>query len=73
MILDIEATFENGVFVPAKKPPIPENQRVRLLVEAIPAKNVGGPPIVWRPDRIRIDPALAEEIARSAEFQPEES
>jgi len=73
MTLNIEATFENGVFVPTNKPAIAEHQRVRLLVEPISPTRQGQPPKVQKPDRIRVDPALAEEIALSAEFLPEES
>ena len=73
MTLNIEATFENGVFVPANKPAIAEHQRVRLLVEPIQPTAEGPAPKLQRPDRIRINPDLAEEIALSAEFLPEQS
>jgi hypothetical protein len=73
MTLNIEATFENGVFVPANKPAIAEHQRVRLLVEPISPGTEARPPKVQLHDRIRVDPSLAEEIALSAEFIPEES
>jgi predicted DNA-binding antitoxin AbrB/MazE fold protein len=73
MILNIEATFENGVFVPVKKPAIAEHQRVRLFVEAIAPAPQCQPDEEQHPTRIRLEPSAAEEIALSAEFQPENS
>jgi predicted DNA-binding antitoxin AbrB/MazE fold protein len=73
MILFIEATYENGVFVPVQPIDLVNHERVRLTVE-----RPTGPAAVeavrwWRDRRIQIDPQLAQEIARSPEFNIEES
>lgn len=73
MAITIEATYENGVFVPVQTVDLADNERVRLTIE---------PPVVpdpvevvrsWRGNRIQIDPDDAREIASSPEFLPEES
>jgi predicted DNA-binding antitoxin AbrB/MazE fold protein len=33
MALKVEASFENGVFVPARRPELAESERVRLTIE----------------------------------------
>lgn len=73
MALTIEATYENGVFVPVQPVDLVNHERVRLTVE-----RRTGPAAVeavrwWRDHRIQIDPQLAQEIARSPEFDIEES
>ncbi len=73
MTLTIEATYENGVFVPVQPVNLVNHERVRLTVERRP-----GPAAVeavwwWRDHRIQIDPQRAREIAQSAEFNIEES
>ena len=75
MAMTIEATYENGVFVPAEKPALAEHERVRLVVEPLPAaaKPDGRPDPFRDHKRIQIDPQLAREIASSPEFLPEES
>jgi predicted DNA-binding antitoxin AbrB/MazE fold protein len=35
MALTVDASFENGVFVPAKRPGLAERERVRLTVEPV--------------------------------------
>ena len=73
MILNIEATFQNGVFVPTNRPAIAEHQRVRLSVETIANGSESQHDKAQHPTRIQLDPTLAEEIALSAEFEPENS
>jgi predicted DNA-binding antitoxin AbrB/MazE fold protein len=72
MTLKIEATYENGVFVPAQKPSLADHQRVHLTVESVtpaPAKTETGRRLQGR--RIILDSHLAQEIAESAEFHPD--
>ena len=71
----LAATFEKGVFVPDESPSIPERKRVRLTVEGIDGEATdSGARLAWRRQhRIRIDPALSEDIALSDELNPEES
>lgn len=78
MAMTVEATFQNGVFVPVERPLLAEHQRVRLTVEPEdrpPAPAQVDPQAVerHRRQRIRIDPEQSREIASSAEFLPEES
>jgi predicted DNA-binding antitoxin AbrB/MazE fold protein len=73
MPLTIEATYENGVFVPDQRLDLPDHERVRLTVER-PA----GPTALEivrsrRENRIQIDPDDARAIALEAEFLPEEA
>jgi predicted DNA-binding antitoxin AbrB/MazE fold protein len=73
MTLTIEATYQNGVFVPDQRLELADHERVRLTVER-PA----GPTALdivrsVRGNRIQIDPDRAREIALSPEFLPEES
>ena len=72
MALSIEATFENGVFVPKTRPALTDHEKVRLLVEPLPST---AEEVIERTrhHRIQIDPELAREIASSPEFLPEES
>lgn len=74
MSLSIEATFENGVFIPAVRPDLADHERVRLIVEPIEQKSPTAEEVVerGRRQRIQIDPDLAREIAMSPEFLPEE-
>jgi len=37
MTITIDAVFENGILRPLKPPPVPDGQRVRLTLEAIPS------------------------------------
>ena len=73
MTLTIEATYENGVFVPVQPVNLVNHERVRLTVE----RPAGLSPLEIvrrrRGNRIKIDPELAQEIARSPEFNIEES
>jgi predicted DNA-binding antitoxin AbrB/MazE fold protein len=75
MSFTIEATDENGVLVPVQPLDLADHERVRLTVERVP---VPGPAAVeavrwWREHRIKADPQVAQEIAPSPEFLPEES
>ena len=75
MTFTIEAIYQNGVLVPVQELDLAEHERVRLTVERVP---VPGPAAVeavrwWREHRIKADPQLAQEIARSPEFLLEES
>ena len=75
MSLMIEATYENGVLVPAQPLDLADHERVRVTVERVP---VPGPAAVeavrwWREHHIKADPQLAQEIARSPEILLEES
>ena len=72
MAVTIEATYENGVFVPARRPALADRQRVRLTIEPVIATTGAGPPPSVGParGRIRIDLALAREIASSPVFHP---
>jgi predicted DNA-binding antitoxin AbrB/MazE fold protein len=62
----IEATYQNGVFVPAQKPALAEHERVRLTIETIPT-NAPADALAavreGRKNRLQIDEALAREIA----------
>jgi predicted DNA-binding antitoxin AbrB/MazE fold protein len=69
MVLTIEATYENGVFVPSQRPVLPDHERVRLTIESMNPTPAGVEAIRNRQDhRIRVDPILAQEIAQSPEF-----
>jgi predicted DNA-binding antitoxin AbrB/MazE fold protein len=71
MAMSIDATFENGVFVPVQKPTLADHERVRLTVEVIaPARRGTATIRLPRGARILLDPNLAKEIAQSAEFHP---
>ena len=71
MVMTIDATFENGVFVPAERPVLADHERVRLVVEPIVPVAARLEMIRRRQEqRIRVDPVLAREIALSAEFDP---
>ena len=69
----IEARYENGVFVPVQPLDLANGERVRLTVETI-AVPLSALEIIRRrrENRIKADPQLAQEIALSAEFLPEE-
>ena len=73
MAITIEATYENGVFVPAQAVDLADHERVRLTIE--PPADPDPVELVrsWRGNRIRIDPDDARAIASSPEFLPEES
>jgi len=75
MSLTIEATYENGVFVPLERPALAERARVRLTIDATspPATQAPNPVEFRRQRRIKLDPKLSREIASSPEFLPEES
>lgn len=72
MVLTIEATYENGVFVPARRPDLADHERVRLTVELATKPSPVESVRRWRGNRIQIDPHLAGEIALSPEFHPDE-
>jgi predicted DNA-binding antitoxin AbrB/MazE fold protein len=64
MILRLEATFENGVFVPAQRPTLAEHERVRLTVEQVAELPERREMVRQRRgERIRLDSGLAQEIA----------
>lgn len=67
----IDATFENGVFVPAQRPALADHERVRLMIEPLAALPHHSEAIARRRGRrIRLNPSLAREIAVSPEFHP---
>ncbi len=69
MALSIEATFENGVFVPVRRPALQEHERVRLTIEPMAANSSGLEDIRRRRGRrIRLDAELAQQIASSPEL-----
>lgn len=67
MTLSIEATFENGVFVPSTRPSLAEHQRVGQIVETQPSPQIDPLDVLRRrrERRIQSDPNLAREIALS--------
>lgn len=73
MAITIEATYENGVFVPVQRVDLADHERVRITVE-VPA-SPSAVEIVrrWRGNRLRIDPDDARAIASSMEFHPDEA
>ena len=74
MTLKVEATFENGVFVPAQRPALADHQRVRLTIETEARSSIGADAVRRRRGRrIRLDATLAKDIASSPEFRPDES
>lgn len=67
----IDATFENGVFVPAQRLTLSDHERVRLTIEPISTVSQRVETIaVRRGKRIRLNPALAKDIAVGPEFHP---
>lgn len=73
MTLTVEATYENGVFVPDRRLELADHERVRLTVER-PADPTALEIVrSRRGNRIQIDPDDAREIALAPEFLPEES
>jgi len=74
MAMSVEATYKNGVFVPAERPLLADHERVRLTVEPIPTATSGSQVVRRRRERrIHLAPGLAQEIAQAAEFAPEEA
>ena len=73
MTLTIEATYENGVFVPVQPVDLVNHERVRLTVERPTGRSAVEDVRWWREHRIKADPELAQAIAQSAEFNIEES
>lgn len=75
MALTIEATYENGVFVPIQAPGLAEHERVRLVIEVLPQLTVSdAKPVPFQNDqRIHVDPQLEAEIASLPEFPVEEA
>lgn len=75
MPLTIEATYENGVFVPFERPPLPERARVRLTIDpaTLPPAQTRNAVEFRRQHRIKLDPKRSRRIASSPEFLPEES
>jgi predicted DNA-binding antitoxin AbrB/MazE fold protein len=63
MSVSIDATYENGVFVPAQQPPLKDHTRVRLQVE------VQGSAAEKTAGLVDFEGSLAEylEIARASE------
>lgn len=73
MVRSIEATYENGVFVPSASPGLPDHTRVRLTVEPIAPTAAQRQQIALRRgQRIRLDPELAEHIALAPELADNE-
>ena len=72
MPLTVEATYENGVFVPLERLALADHERVRLTVEPI-GSSLSAAEIVRRrgANRIQLDPQLAQEIALSKELHPD--
>jgi predicted DNA-binding antitoxin AbrB/MazE fold protein len=69
MALTVEATFENGVFVPVHRPALQEHERVRLTIEPVLVTMSGlEDDRRRRGRRIRLDAELARQIASSSEF-----
>jgi predicted DNA-binding antitoxin AbrB/MazE fold protein len=68
MTLKIEATYENGVFVPKERPALADHEHVQLTVETVSARDAAPMLPSRRRRRIRIDPSLARDIAARAEF-----
>jgi predicted DNA-binding antitoxin AbrB/MazE fold protein len=70
MTQTIEATYENGVFVPVHPPALADHDRVRLTVEPICAADASALDIVkrGRTERLIVDPSIAADIALSPEF-----
>ena len=73
MTITIEATYENGVFVPVQPVDLRNHERVRLTLQRLPGPTAIEDVRWWRDHRIKADPELAREIARSPEFNIEES
>lgn len=75
MALTIEATYENGVFVPAQAPGLAEHERVRPVIEPLPVLTVSDVKAApfQNDHRIQVDPQLEPEIAALPEFPPEEA
>jgi hypothetical protein len=73
MALTVQATYEDGVFVPAQKPPLANHDRVRLIVEPIGGAQgpEAGTVLFRKAKRIRLDPELARQIASAPEFHPD--
>jgi predicted DNA-binding antitoxin AbrB/MazE fold protein len=70
MALTVEATFENGVFVPVQRLALQEHQRVRLTIEPMAGNSAGLEDIRRRRGRrICLDAELAHQIASSPEFE----
>jgi hypothetical protein len=69
MAFTVEATLENGVFVPVERPALRDHERVRLTIEPM-AVNSSGPEDIRRRRgrRIRLDADLAHQVASSSEF-----
>jgi predicted DNA-binding antitoxin AbrB/MazE fold protein len=69
MALTVEATFENGVFVPLQRPALQEHERVRVTTEPV-AVNSSAIKDIRRTHgrRIRLDSELAHQFACSPEF-----
>ncbi|HZZ41883.1 MAG TPA: antitoxin family protein [Tepidisphaeraceae bacterium] len=72
----IDATYQDGVFIPVQKPALAEHERVRLTIESI------GTPVQQdalttvqqrRQNRLCIDETLAREIANDPGFDLLES
>ena len=73
MVRAVDATYENGVFVPASPPGLEEHARVRLVIEPIEAAGGARERIARRRgERIRLEPELSRFIAESSELTPEE-
>jgi predicted DNA-binding antitoxin AbrB/MazE fold protein len=69
MALTVEATFENGVFVPVHRPALQEHERVRLTIEPVSVTTSGLDDLGRRRGRrIHLDTELARQIASSSEF-----
>lgn len=72
MAITIEATYENGVFIPVQPVHLADHERVGLTID-LPANSSAVEMVKHRrKNRIRIDPDDARAIASSPEFLPEE-
>jgi len=75
MSMIIAAKFVNGVFVPEERPPLPENQRVQLVVRASnPPRDVDADLAAVRAqaqNRLVVDSNVGHAIAQDPVFNIE--
>ncbi len=72
MSLTVEATYENGVFVPLQRPALADHERVRLTIEHIASPTSAAETVRRRGEnRLQLEPQLSHEIALSKELRPE--
>ncbi len=71
MILKVDASFENGVFVPANRPALADRERVRLTIEA--AANTRGESQRFgdRDDSVDLGSRTSHNLAIALDFHPD--